>query len=233
MLARLSPDFPFGNSIRGVMVKLVEWDGRQVVGGIVLFWANGHQDRYEFNFRSGMNPIQVRGGRGWGGRIAAYGGARRIPHCICSWPQWLVGLQHIQHDFLVCTFRYVDNLTFVLSTGRVLGGEEHIGGDGGGLKHSLARLQPKFNVTNMHLQGVKGTNVRSQGVALITNVTFLYKVAADERMESKDMEVRETFQKHSFGICTFLYQYVNSDLIFMLRFTKFMKLKLMICPHPL
>ena len=50
ILARLSPDFPFGNSIRGVMVKLVEWAGRQVVGGIVLVWANGHQDRFEFNF---------------------------------------------------------------------------------------------------------------------------------------------------------------------------------------
>merc|ERR1712210_323808 len=66
---------------------------------------------------------------------------------------------------------YVDNLTFVLSTGRVLGGEEHIGGDGGGLKHSLARLQPEFNVTNMHLQGVKG-------------------VAADKQMDSKDMEAK-------------------------------------------
>ena len=90
--------------------------------------------------------------------------------------------------FLCC--RYVDNLTFVLSTGQVLGGEEQNGGDGGGLKHTLARLQPKFNVTNMHLQGVKGKVVRSQGVNLITNVTFIYKVAADEQMESKDMEVR-------------------------------------------
>ena len=88
--------------------------------------------------------------------------------------------------------RYVDNLTFVLSTGQVLGGEEQNGGDGGGLKHTLARLQPKFNVTNMHLQGVKGKVVRSQGVNLITNVTFIYKVAADKQMESKDMEVRET-----------------------------------------
>lgn len=87
--------------------------------------------------------------------------------------------------------RYVDNLTFVLSTGQVLGGEEQTGGDGGGLKHTLARLQPKFNVTNMHLQGVKGKVVRSQGVNLITNVTFIYKVAADKQMESKDMEVRE------------------------------------------
>ena len=77
-----------------------------------------------------------------------------------------------------------------MSTGRVLGGEEHIGGDGGGLKHSLARLQPKFNVTNMHLQGVKGSVVRSQEVTLITNVTFIYRVAADEQMESKDLEVR-------------------------------------------
>ena len=88
------------------------------------------------------------------------------------------------------TCRYVDNLTFVLSTGRVLGGEEHIGGDGGGLKHSLGRLQPNFNVTNMHLHGVKGSVVRSQGVTLITNVNFLYRVAADKQMESKDMEVR-------------------------------------------
>ena len=60
------------------------------------------------------------------------------------------------------------------------------------MKHTLARLQPKFNVTNMHLQGVKGKVVRSQGVNLITNVTFIYKVAADKQMESKDMEVRET-----------------------------------------
>jgi len=162
MLARLSPDFPFGNSIRGVMVKLVEWDGRQVVGGIVLFWANGHQDRF------GVEEDEVEGLR-------------------------LMEVPEGSHIAFVLgrSGWYVDNLTFVLSTGRVLGGEEHIGGDGGGLKHSLARLQPKFNVTNMHLQGVKGTNVRSQGVALITNVTFLYKVAADERMESKDMEVGE------------------------------------------
>ena len=99
-----------------------------------------------------------------------------------------------QNAFILvnCTCRYVDNLTFVLSTGRVLGGEEHIGGDGGGLKHSLARLKPMFNVTNMHLQGVKGTVVTSQGVTLITNVTFIYKVAADKQMDSKDMEVRET-----------------------------------------
>ena len=34
------------------MVKLVEWDGRQVVGGIVFHWANGHQDRYEYNFHN-------------------------------------------------------------------------------------------------------------------------------------------------------------------------------------
>ena len=32
------------------MVKLVEWDGRQVVGGIVFHWADGHQDKYEYNF---------------------------------------------------------------------------------------------------------------------------------------------------------------------------------------
>jgi len=161
-LDRLSPDFPFGNSIRGVMVKLVEWDGRQVVGGIVLFWANGHQDRF------GVEEDEVEGLR-------------------------LMEVPEGSHIAFVLgrSGWYVDNLTFVLSTGRVLGGEEHIGGDGGGLKHSLARLQPKFNVTNMHLQGVKGTNVRSQGVALITNVTFLYKVAADEQMESKDMESSE------------------------------------------
>jgi len=95
------------------------------------------------------------------------------------------------HFVILCSCRYVDNLTFVLSTGRVLGGEEHIGGDGGGLKHSLARLQPKFNVTNMHLQGVKGSVVRSQGVTLITNVNFVYRVAADKQMESKEMEVSE------------------------------------------
>ena len=41
----------------------------------------------------------------------------------------------------------------------------------------------------MYLQGVKGRVVRSQGVNLITNVTFIYKVAADKQMESKDMEV--------------------------------------------
>ena len=92
---------------------------------------------------------------------------------------------------LVHICRYVDNLTFVLSTGRVLGGEEHIGGDGGGLKHTLARLQPRYNVTNMHLQGVKGKVVRSQGINLITNVTFIYRVAADKHMESKEMEVRK------------------------------------------
>ena len=86
--------------------------------------------------------------------------------------------------------RYVDNLTFVLSTGQVLGGEEQNGGDGGGLKHTLARLQPKFNVTNMHLQGVKGKVVRSQGVNLITSVSFIYRVAADRHSESRELEVR-------------------------------------------
>jgi len=160
-LDRLSPDFPFGNSIRGVMVKVVEWDGRQVVGGIVLLWANGHQERF------GVLEDEVEGLR-------------------------LMEVPEGSHIAFVLgrSGWYVDNLTFVLSTGRVLGGEEHIGGDGGGLKHSLARLQPKFNVTNMHLQGVKGSVVRSQGVTLITNVNFIYRVAADKQMESKDMEAK-------------------------------------------
>jgi len=161
-LDRLSPEFPFGNSIRGVMVKVVEWDGRQVVGGIVLHWANGQQDRcgVEENEVEGLRLMEVPEGS----HIAF----------VLGRSGW-----------------YVDNLTFVLSTGQVLGGEEQNGGDGGGLKHTLARLQPKFNVTNMHLQGVKGKVVRSQGVNLITNVTFIYKVAADEQMESKDMESLE------------------------------------------
>ena len=46
-------------------------------------------------------------------------------------------------------------------------------------------------MTNLHLQGIKGKVVRSQGVNLITNVAFIYKIAADKHMESKEMEVRE------------------------------------------
>ena len=52
----------------------------------------------------------------------------------------------------------------------------------------------------MYLQGVKGKVVRSQGVNLITNVTFIYRVAADKQMESKDMEVRDKFFKKSMVI---------------------------------
>ena len=65
-----------------------------------------------------------------------------------------------------------------------------MGGDGGGLRHTLGRLEPKYNVTNMHLQGVKGKVVRSQGVNLITSVSFIYRVAADKHLESRELEVR-------------------------------------------
>ena len=62
----MAPDFPFGNWIQGVMVKVVEWDGRQVVGGIVLHWADGHQDRWAQDVQPQpllLVLIQVRGGR--------------------------------------------------------------------------------------------------------------------------------------------------------------------------
>ena len=95
-----------------------------------------------------------------------------------------------KNAILSCPLRYVDNLTFVLSTGRVLGGVAQLGGDGGGLRHTLGRLEPKYNVTNMHLQGVKGKVVRSQGVNLITSVSFIYRVAADKHLESRELEVR-------------------------------------------
>ena len=48
------------------MVKVVEWDGRQVVGGIVLHWADGHQDRWAQDVQPQpllLVLIQVRGGR--------------------------------------------------------------------------------------------------------------------------------------------------------------------------
>jgi len=168
-LDRLSPDFPFGNWIKGVMVKLVEWGGSPmpIVGGLVLQWADGRQDRcgVEEDEVDGLRLMEVPEGA----HIAFVTGRS-------GW--------------------YVDNLTFVLSTGRVLGGVAQLGGDGGGLRHTLGRLEPKYNVTNMHLQGVKGKVVRSQGVNLITSVSFIYRVAADKHLESRELEIAEESEWH-------------------------------------
>ena len=112
-----------------------------------------------------------------------------------------------------CTiFRYVDRLAFVLSSGKLLGrgpgatpgaGDAVLGGDGGGLRHTLGLLRQQFNVTNLHLDGVKvptmamamcpilsqGKVVRSQGVELVTNLRFVYRVAADQALEAQEMQV--------------------------------------------
>ena len=145
--------------ISGVKVRVVEHAGSEVVGGLVLHWTDGAIDRL------GVGEEE----------------ALALP--LLEVPQD----QHIAYVYGSSGW-FVDRLAFVLSSGKLLGDAE-LGGDGGVLRqHTLCLLRQQFNATNLHLDGVKGKVVRSQGVELVTNLRFVYRVAADQALEAQEME---------------------------------------------
>jgi len=146
--------------IRGVRIKTVTWDGREVVGGMALAWSDNTQDCFGMSEEEAINiPLsEVDEGH------------------------------HVSFVFGRSGW-YVDALAFVTSSGKILGSKGVVGGDGGGFRHTLGLLNTKYNTANIYLDGVKGKEVKSQSINLLSNLLFIYRIAADHGTDAEKLEV--------------------------------------------
>merc|ERR1719450_172077 len=81
---------------------------------------------------------------------------------------------------------YVDNLSIILSSGKVLG---PVGADGGSFKNSIASQPPENHCFNTFLDGIKGEVVESQNVTLITRLRFQYGYVAEKAVDEESNKI--------------------------------------------
>jgi len=151
--------------IRTISLATVEWDGRTIIGGIRVLWSDGSSDSVG----------------------ADAGDDNRID----------MEVPDGEHVSFVSgnSGCYIDNLHFVASSGRRLGPNTIVGGDGGDFRNPLSTLDPKFNSFNTYLDGFQVDEVITQSKKVVTKLKFIYGVLTNgedpndvlmSRMEDED-----------------------------------------------
>eukprot|EP00092_Neocalanus_flemingeri_P005527 GFUD01005957.1.p1 GENE.GFUD01005957.1~~GFUD01005957.1.p1 ORF type:complete len:585 (+),score=168.00 GFUD01005957.1:112-1866(+) len=132
--------------IRKITLCTVLWDERTIIGGLTFRWSDGSSDT--------------------AGSMAEAGSPNLIEMEV---PEG----EHV--SFVIGNSGwYVDNLTFVASSGRKIGPVDLVGGDGGGFRNPLSPLDPKYNSFNTYLDGVQGEEVVTQNKKVMTKLRFIY-----------------------------------------------------------
>eukprot|EP00092_Neocalanus_flemingeri_P105419 GFUD01135128.1.p1 GENE.GFUD01135128.1~~GFUD01135128.1.p1 ORF type:complete len:531 (-),score=119.02 GFUD01135128.1:303-1688(-) len=132
--------------IRKITLCTVLWDERTIIGGLTFRWSDGSSDT--------------------AGSMAEAGSPNLIEMEV---PEG----EHV--SFVIGNSGwYVDNLTFVASSGRKIGPVDPVGGDGGGFRNPLSPLDPKYNSFNTYLDGVQGEEVVTQNKKVMTKLRFIY-----------------------------------------------------------
>jgi len=138
--------------IRTISLTTVEWDGRTIIGGIRVLWSDGSSDSV-------------------GADAGDAGDANRID----------MEVPDGEHVSFVSgnSGWYIDNLQFMTSSGKRLGPNTVVGGDGGDFRNPLSTMDPKYNSFNTYLDGFQADEVITQGVKVVTELRFIYGVMAN------------------------------------------------------
>merc|ERR1712096_80753 len=92
---------------------------------------------------------------------------------------------------------YVDNLTFISSSGLLLGPAQPVNGYGGGFFNTLKSLDSRFNCFNTSLKGFECYEVLSQNkLVFITRLTFKYKIVGDATYKQPENHGYEDYDEH-------------------------------------
>ena len=114
--------------ISHITICTVEWDPREVIGGLSLRWSDGSSDTVGSMAEAG-SPYRTEMKVPEGEHVSlVFGG--------CGWSGW-----------------WVDTLTFVASSGRKIG--EISPSDGGSFINPLCTLENNFNSSNTYLDGLQ------------------------------------------------------------------------------
>lgn len=130
--------------IRTITLATVEWDGRTIIGGIKLVWSDGSSDT------AGAEPVAPN-------RVDMEVPDGEHVSFVSGNSGW-----------------YIDTLSFVSSSGKRLGPNIIIGGDGGDFRNPLITLDPKFNSFNSYLDGFQAEEVITQNLKVVTKLKFIF-----------------------------------------------------------
>jgi len=145
--------------LRNISLATVEWDGRTIIGGIRVVWSDGSSDSV-------------------GSECAA-------PNMVD------IEVPAGEHVSFVSgnSGWYIDNLHFVASSGKRLGPNIVVGGDGGDFRNPLSTLDPQFNSFNTYLDGFQADEVITQNLKVVTKLQFIYSMLTNGE-DPKDVLTR-------------------------------------------
>eukprot|EP00092_Neocalanus_flemingeri_P058216 GFUD01069333.1.p1 GENE.GFUD01069333.1~~GFUD01069333.1.p1 ORF type:complete len:566 (+),score=144.80 GFUD01069333.1:433-2130(+) len=132
--------------IRQITLCTVTWYERTIIGGLTFRWCDGSSETVGSMAETGTSSLTE----------------MEVPEG-----------EHV--SFVIGNSGYyVDDLTFVASSGRKIGPVDPVGGDGGGFRNPLSPLDPKFDSFNTYLDGVQGEEVVTDNKKVVTKLRFIY-----------------------------------------------------------